>query len=86
MSTPRDLLELSVDNPMAQQMREAFGVWECACGIWSDYFTALAANATPEGVLEANTQFLTDSLDVYGRAAGVLLCESGLKAPTLNER
>jgi len=85
MATPQDLLEIP-DNPMAQQVREAFGVWECACGIWSDYFTALAATATPEGVLEANTRLLSDSLDVYGRAAGVLLCNSGLKAPTLNDQ
>jgi hypothetical protein len=72
-------------NPVAQSMREAVGVWECCCGIWGDYFSALSRNATPEGVLDANTRLLTDSFDVYGRAAGVLLRNSGLKVPTLND-
>ena len=73
------------DHPVAHTVREAFGVWECACGVWSDYFTALGQSATPEGILEANTRLLSDSLDVYGRAAGVMLRNGGLTTPTLND-
>ena len=64
--------------PAVHVMREALGVWECACGAWANYFAALATNASPDGIFEANTRLICDSLDLYGRTAGLLLHEEGL--------
>jgi hypothetical protein len=77
--------ELRSFDAMTQAARDAVGVWECACGIWGNYFTALAQNATPEGIIEANTRLLTEGFDVYTKAAGLLLKEGGMRAPTLND-
>ena len=77
--------ELRSFDAMTQAARDAVGVWECAFGIWGNYFSALAANATPEGILEANARLVTEGFDVYNKAAGLLLREGGLQAPTLND-
>jgi hypothetical protein len=64
---------------------EAVNAWSCAFGAWGAYLTRLSLATGPAAVLEANTQFMTDSLDVCTRAAAARLREAGLKAPLLSD-
>lgn len=64
---------------------ETLNAWSCAFGAWGAYLTRLSLATGPAAVIEANTQFMTDSLDVCTRAAGARLRESGLKAPLLSD-
>jgi hypothetical protein len=65
--------------------REALSMWECACEAWTGYLAAIAARPTPAGLVDANARLTLDSLDLCGRAAGVMLARGGLRAPLLND-
>ncbi|MBI1199221.1 MAG: hypothetical protein GC203_15280 [Phenylobacterium sp.] len=72
-------------NLMEMQAREALCIWECACGAWTDYLSAVSASPTPASVMEANTKLAADTWDIYGRAAGLMLSHGGLRAPLLSD-
>jgi hypothetical protein len=65
--------------------REVLSMWECACEAWIGYLGAIAARPTPAGLVDANARLTLDSLDLCGRAAGVMLARGGLRAPLLND-
>lgn len=72
-------------NLMEVQAREALCIWECATDAWSDYFTALASSPTPAAVIEANAKLAADTMALYGRAAGMMLSQGGLRTPLLSD-
>lgn len=67
---------------MAGGLAEA---WACGVGAWADYACRLAASQTPLAVFEAGVQLMSDSLNIYSRAAGVRLRDSGIDTPLLND-
>jgi hypothetical protein len=68
-----------------QMAEETLAVWVRACDVCASYGTALAASRRPEELVAAQARFLADSTDVFASAAGLMLREHGLRAPTLND-
>lgn len=65
--------------------RESLATWACACSAWTDYLGRVAVSTGPLALYDAGVRLMTDSLEIYSRAAAAPLKAAGLPAPLLND-
>lgn len=71
---------------IGKSFQEGYELWKSGCEIWLAYLAELPQARTPAALMEANTRLLARSLDITGIAAGELVKDQGLRAPTLNDQ
>ena len=66
-------------------VEEGLLVWSCTFAAYSDYLAALLQARSVEGLFKANAKLMSDSVDLFGRAAGCMQQYHGAITPTLND-
>ena len=72
-------------EPFQQIVDETLAVWARTYEVCAGFGAALIACRGPADVFAAQATFVAESADIAASAAGLMLRQHGLGAPTLNE-
>lgn len=76
----------AVSAAFARSLWEGLELWSTGCDLWLRYLAALPeAMRSPAALMDANTRFLAESLDISGAANSALMRDMGLRRPTLSD-